>query len=162
MKFESEYLDLVARFTVEIASSSHAYLAPGDSAREMVVRMQEYADLHSLSLPMIRVLSHDESWLLYGRRCEELDMVRALVSDCAKGTYPQVVNLLEDHIWSGEKIRSTTDKLQCDLGMIPKYHVMVARNRRTTRCLPNTKVFAFNERVTTELNNTFEKHRSWA
>jgi hypothetical protein len=159
MDFEKEYTSLVGRFTEYLLRMPHrTYVAPGDSAAAMVDRMKYYARTNSLALPIIHLLSHEQSWQLYGSP-EVADV--SCVSPFTEEGPPRTVHFLEDHYWSGDKISFMRDRLAVRAATTAKFVVMVGSDRKRW-VSPNVKIFTQNNAIASTLFNTYNRRRSRA
>jgi hypothetical protein len=161
MNFETEYSQTIAQFTRYVAEMPrHTYLAPGDSAGEMVNRMKAYAKVECLSLPAIHILTHEESWSLYADMIGGADKARQILKPFVEGKKPKRIFFLEDYYWDGEKINDIISKQVVNHLIVSHFTVMVGSERKSPLLpLPNTTTFTENADLAYVLYHTYNRRK---
>jgi len=150
MIFDREHRELVARFTRRLATESNrVYIAPGNSATDMVMEIQQIACVEALVLPTIHTLTHAESVSLYYAN----DHCKELLSPALKSDNPSIVWFLEDYYAKGTKIELIHRSLK-KLGIGSAFLVMVARENHNPAYVTT---FALNAKLTKELDEYYYK-----
>ncbi len=127
-----------------------------------VLKMREYAKIESLCLPSIRILSHNDSWLLYAGITGSADRARQLVRPYTEGRKPRRVYFLEDHYWGGDKIVGAIAKLAGNVSdplVEAHFTVMVGSERLGSLPLPNTTVITENQSLAYVLYQTYNRRK---
>lgn len=158
MDFEKEYSQAIAGFTRLLADRPRrVYLAPGDSAGEMTKRIRSYAKTEHINIPAIHILSHEESWKLYGGLQGGGPDARAIVKPYLEGKRPQKLYFLEDYYWGGDKIREIGEKMMVCHAIVAYFLVMVGSNKENLLPLPNTEVYTHNHDLAYTLFQTYNR-----
>lgn len=160
MDFEKGYSSHIAGFTNLVANRPRrVYLAPGDSAKEMVMRMKSCARSENLCLPDIHVLSHEESWALYGGVNGGGDEARKIVKPYIDGSKPKRLYFLEDHYWEADKIRKIQEKMVINHMIVSHFLVMIGSGKNDWIPKINIEVFSQNYDLAYVLYHMHDRHK---